>query len=343
MRLRSIDMVRGLAALAVVFAHVDPRFSAGAMGVDFFFVVSGFVMAHVSQNRTASRFLKDRGWRIFPVYWAIAVPWILLALSAGAISPGRALDSLMLWPHWFGYNSTFIGVTWTLIYELAFYLSVAAAIRLKSPVIPLLLFLAAIIIRPFSHNALIAFAGHPIAIEFLFGIAIAYAPKHRSTGTWLMTFGIGWLLLFPNARLHDFLGDESSAYGLQRMFLWGLPAAMIIYGLVTREKNLKGWWTAPLLLLGAASYSIYLVHSIVAGLVDWPWQAEVAAAVGSGLLVWRLVEHPLLAMRHKGRTHLGQTVAIGGEGVDALANKSDRPIAGEVNLSLVAARQTARK
>ena len=62
MRLRSIDMVRGLAALAVVFAHVDGRFSAGAAGVDFFFVVSGFVMAHVSQNRTASQFLKDRAW-----------------------------------------------------------------------------------------------------------------------------------------------------------------------------------------------------------------------------------------------------------------------------------------
>jgi exopolysaccharide production protein ExoZ len=306
MRLRSIDMVRGLAASAVVFAHVDNRFSVGAAGVDFFFVVSGFVMAHVSQNRTASQFLKDRTWRIFPIYWAIAVPWILLALSAGAISPGRAISSVMLWPHWFGYNSTFLGVTWTLVYELAFYLSVAAAIRLKSAVVPVLLFVAAIMIRPFSGNPLILFAGHPIAIEFLFGVAIANAPKHRSTGNWMMAVGAGWLLLFPNAWLHDFLDQESSVYGFQRMFLWGLPAAMIIYGLVTREDDLKGRWTRPLLLLGAASYSIYLVHSIVVGLLDWPWQVEIIAAIGSGIIVWALVERPLLTMRRKGPARSGQ-------------------------------------
>jgi exopolysaccharide production protein ExoZ len=306
MRLRSIDMVRGLAALAVVFAHVDGRFSAGAAGVDFFFVVSGFVMAHVSQNRTASQFLKDRAWRIFPIYWAIAVPWILLALSAGAISRGHAVSSVVLWPHWFGYNSTFLGVTWTLVYELAFYLSVAAAVRLKSPALPMLLFVAAILIRPFSDNPLILFAGHPIAIEFLFGIAIANAPKHRPTGNWLMALGAGWLLLFPNAWLHDFLGQESSVYGFQRMLLWGLPAAMVIYGLVTREADLKGRWNKPLLLLGAASYSIYLVHSIVAGLVDWPWEVEIIAAVGSGIIVWALIERPLLAMRRKVPARLDQ-------------------------------------
>ena len=298
MRLRSIDYVRGLAALAVVFAHVDDRFAVGAAGVDFFFVVSGFVMAHVSRNRTPAQFLKDRAWRIFPIYWVIAVPWLLLALSAGAITPLRALNSLMLWPHWFGYSSTFIGVTWTLVYELAFYLCVAVAIRFKNPAIPLLLFATALLARPFTDHPLIAFAGHPIAIEFLFGIAIAHAPKQRAAGGMLMTLGIGWLVLFPNAQLHDFLGNPGSGYGLQRALLWGLPAAMIIYGLVVFEQRLRGRWARPLLVLGAASYSIYLVHSLVAALIDWPWPAELAVAVASGLALWALVERRLLAMRH---------------------------------------------
>ena len=292
-------MVRGLAALAVVFAHVDGRFAFGAAGVDFFFVVSGFVMAHVSRNRTPAQFLQDRAWRIFPIYWVIAVPWLLLALSAGAIEPLRALNSLVLIPHWFGYHSTFIGVTWTLVYELAFYLSVAVAIRLKNPAIPLLLFAVALFARPFTDNPLIAFAGHPIAIEFLFGVTIAIAPKERAAGGLLMALGIGWLLLFPNAQLHDFLGNPDSGYGLRRALLWGLPAAMIIYGLVVFEQRLGGRWTKPLLLLGAASYSIYLVHSLAAALVEWPWPAEIALAVGSGLTLWALVERRLLAMRHK--------------------------------------------
>ena len=299
-------MVRGLAALAVVFAHVDGRFAVGAAGVDFFFVVSGFVMAHVSRNRTPAQFLKDRAWRIFPIYWVIAVPWLLLALSGGAIAPLRALNSLMLWPHWFGYPSTFIGVTWTLVYELAFYLCVAVAIRLKNPAIPLLLFATALLARPFTDHPLIAFAGHPIAIEFLFGIAIAHAPRQRLAGGLLIALGIGWLLLFPNAQLHDFLGNQDSGYGLRRVLLWGLPAAMIIYGLVVFEQRLAGRWAKPLLVLGAASYSIYLVHSIIAALVEWPWPAEIAAAVASGLVLWALVERRLLAMRHSVLRQPGQ-------------------------------------
>ena len=299
MRLRSIDIVRGLAALAVVFAHVDDRFAVGAAGVDFFFVVSGFVMAQVSRNRTPSQFLTDRAWRIFPMYWVIALPVVLAALPSAAITPLGALSSLMLWPHWFGLHSIFIGVTWTLVYELAFYASVAVAIRLKNPSIPLLLFTAALLARPFTANPLIAFAGHPIAIEFLFGIAIAHAPKQRMTGGLLMTLGIGWLLLFPNAQLHDFFGNPDSGYGLRRLLLWGLPAAMIIYGLVVFEQRLHGRWAKPLLVLGAASYSIYLVHSLVAAVIDWPWPAEVAVAVASGFLLWAVVERRLLAMRHK--------------------------------------------
>ena len=84
MRLRSIDMVRGLAALAVVFAHVDDRFAVGAAGVDFFFVVSGFVMAHVSRNRTPAQFLEDRAWRIFPRRLLLEhCLWRVVGLAAG--------------------------------------------------------------------------------------------------------------------------------------------------------------------------------------------------------------------------------------------------------------------
>ena len=301
MRYRSIDMLRGLAATAVVLAHVNPRFSLGAIGVDIFFVVSGFVMAHVSRQRTPRQFLEDRAWRIYPLYWAVAVPWILLAFSAGAIAPLLALNSMLLWPAWFGADSSFIGVSWTLVYELGFYLSVAAAMRLKSPIVPLLLFGLALIARPFTDNALVAFAGHPIAIEFLFGVAIALAPKKDGIGRGALALGGLWLLLFPNAHLHDFLRNPGEVYAIQRLALWGIPSSLIVFGLVCQEGKLDRSWTRLPLLLGAASYSIYLIHSLVTALVELPWPVEFALALAAGLILWRLVERPILDYRHRKR------------------------------------------
>ena len=302
MRYRSIDILRGLAASAVVLAHVNPGFNLGAIGVDIFFVVSGFVMAHVSRHRTAAQFLTDRAWRIYPVYWAVAVPWILLGLSAGALGLAQAASSLLLWPAWWsGLNSLFIGVSWTLAYELAFYLCVAAAVFLRSPAIPLGLFGLALLARPFSDNILIAFAGHPIAIEFLFGVAIALAPKPQRIGGGALALGVVWLALFPNAQFHDFLHNGSESHGILRLLLWGIPSALIVFGAVCQEECLGRSWTRFPLLLGAASYSIYLVHSLVVGLVDLAWPIEFALSIATGVLVWRLAERPILDYRHRKR------------------------------------------
>lgn len=302
MRYRSIDILRGLAASAVALAHVNPRFNVGAIGVDIFFVVSGFVMAHVSRQRTAGQFLADRAWRIFPVYWAVAVPWILLGLSAGALGLVQAANSLLLWPAWWsGLDSLFIGVSWTLTYELAFYLCVAAAICLRSPIFPLILFGLALLARPFTDNSLIAFAGHPIAVEFLFGVAIALAPKPQRIGGGALALGVIWLTLFPNAQFHDFLHNPRESHGILRLLLWGVPSALIVYGLVCQEERLGSSWTRFPLLLGAASYSIYLVHSLVVGLVDLAWPIEFVLSISTGLIVWRLVERPILDYRHRKR------------------------------------------
>ena len=302
MRYRSIDVLRGLAATAVVLSHAKPEFSFGAIGVDIFFVVSGFVMAHVSRQRTPGQFLSDRAWRIFPVYWVLAVPWVLGGLAAGAVGPLAAINSILLVPTWWlGLEYLFIGVSWTLAYELAFYGSVAVAMRLRSPVIPLLLFALALLARPFTDNSLVAFAGHPIAVEFLFGIAIAMAPKREGIGLGALGLGVAWLMMFPNDHLHNFLHNSQQSYALQRLALWGIPSALIVFGLICQEERLNRPWVRIPLLLGAASYSIYLVHCLVKALVDLPWQFEFVLAMAAGFIVWRLVEQPLLAYRQRVR------------------------------------------
>lgn len=294
-------MLRGLAATAVVLAHVNERFGLGAIGVDVFFVISGFVMANAVRGKTPGQFLSDRFWRIYPAYWAVAVPWILFGFVSGAVSIGSAAASLMLWPQWFGVYSLFIGVSWTLVYELAFYLAVAGSIWLRSYKLPLLLFAAALVARPLVDHPAVDLLGHPIAIEFLFGIVIALAPKRGPAGLKLLISGLLWLALFPNPGLHSIIVNADDDYALHRLLLWGVPSALIVYGLICQEERLPEQWIRPLLLLGAASYSIYLVHGPVLALIDLPWTAELALALATGFAVWRFVEQPLLAYRKRRR------------------------------------------
>ena len=66
MRLRSVQVLRGIAAMAVVAHHAFSGTRIGAAGVDLFFVISGFIMATCGRDRRPLEFLADRAWRIYP-------------------------------------------------------------------------------------------------------------------------------------------------------------------------------------------------------------------------------------------------------------------------------------
>ena len=107
-KLRSIQVLRAVAACAVVVVHSYLRsgqFEAnairlGAAGVDLFFVISGFIMAHVAVGRTSGQFMRDRIWRIYPMWWLAVIPWLFI-LNFGV---PNLLASATLWPV---YGATF--------------------------------------------------------------------------------------------------------------------------------------------------------------------------------------------------------------------------------------------
>jgi len=299
-RLKSIDVLRGLAACAVVLRHSDDRFLFGSIGVDFFFVISGFVMAQLYRDRSAARFLFDRAWRIFPIYWVALLPWLFVRTANGSdVTVDGTLASFLLIPNWFGINGTYLGVAWTLLFELLFYAGVALAIRLGSFILPILLFAVALVARPYVDLPLLHFLGSPMIFEFLFGVAIASMPVRRLPGIVLMAAGAFWLFLFPNSGLEDYRVAMSYGPAVSRVLLWGLPAAAIIYGMLGMESAFKGRLADTLLVLGAASYSIYLVHTLVTKNVALWWPAEFALATAAGIALWWAVERPILARKPK--------------------------------------------
>ncbi len=311
-----VQALRGVAAIAVVAHHTIRTFtvkaSAGivppaligapafydalAFGVDLFFVISGFIMVYVSGAYMASDkpilgFLLKRAARIYPIYIIVSLVLIGLKvmnhLTEGASSfdlqPLRIATSLLLIPAFneAGGVQPILGVGWTLSYELYFYLLFAAAVvaARKAFFAPLaafiLLAITACSLLP-GKAAIVSFLANPIAIEFLFGCLVALAIKRgaRMPLPWpAIVVATAALFVAP-------LFVHAEAW---RVLCWGLPSAVIVFAAVSLEADGKVSRTSKVFgLVGDASYSIYLVHILIVGIVGARVGRMVSAAIGTG-------------------------------------------------------------
>jgi exopolysaccharide production protein ExoZ len=153
----------------------------------------------------------------------------------------------------------------------------------------------------FRHvGPIFQFLGNPLVLEFLLGIGIFYVPKWRLGFCGLplgaiLLIGVG-LFGFAPTCASTLLGTG----GLQRVLVFGIPAAMIVYGTLQIEAR-QSVWTH----LGDASYSLYLSHTYALTLLFILWRKisiptdliiliSVSASV---LFAWRvheLLEKPIM-------------------------------------------------
>lgn len=252
---------------------------SGAAGVDLFFVISGFVMmvstyGKERQPRIASHFLERRAIRLFPMYWIMTVvfglellflnffpAWRTTGESYARLSPGFFFGSLTLVPFDHdGRIAPLVAVGWTLSYEILFYLLFAVALKLR---IKPLQFLAPVML-------LLIAAGHfrgagwpsftlladPLLLEFLAGVVVGLVIMRgfRMRTAWgLLLAGVGvGMMLIPR-----------TGYPPHRALLWGGPAMLIVLGISSIEDSFGRFWPQWVLLLGDASYSLYLSHILV--------------------------------------------------------------------------------
>lgn len=155
-RLNSIQFMRFLAAFLVLITHcgfyvherLDGSFEywrRGASGVVLFFVISGFVMIISSEKLAVS----DDGWKIFsvrrllrivPIYWIATSVKVVATLFAAEQVLHTGFDvpliikSYLFLPSYNPIDGTIqplLGVGWTLVFEMFFYLLFALALMLK--------------------------------------------------------------------------------------------------------------------------------------------------------------------------------------------------------------------
>ncbi len=141
-RFYEIDLLRFLAALGVMFFHYTFRgfaadgmsplefpyqaqiFKYGSLGVDLFFIISGFVILLTAYNRDAISFTISRMTRIYPAYWfSVSLTAVAIYLFGGQlfhVELTQYLANLTMIHGYFGVRHV-DGVYWSLLVELKFY------------------------------------------------------------------------------------------------------------------------------------------------------------------------------------------------------------------------------
>jgi exopolysaccharide production protein ExoZ len=349
--IRNIQGLRAVAAILVFGAHINGselRFTGssfssifspiGEWGVDLFFLISGFVMIVSTWNEFATpaiswRFFIRRITRIYPAYWCVLLPILAVFLvrpdlvdGSQAIRPSIPA-SFLLFPQ---YGKPLLTVSWTLVYEMFFYVVFTLVLAFdRRWCLPLLgawcgltLMLAALTHN--SGNPYLYVYASPLLLEFAFGVLVGYAIKLRGP-----FFPIASAIAGVGALLAVALAAPAlmSSFGLQtdelRFFWVGIPAALILNGFVGLE--LRYGWVFPRLIqtIGDSSYSLYLWHvpliifigrlsehhrrTLGNPFVHAAWLAGVYVVVfGASLVLYRVLERPMLRffgrLLHSGRT-----------------------------------------
>lgn len=289
-RYSSLQALRGLAAVAVVFHNTNfaqfeltgannrllPGASIGELGVDLFFVLSGFLMVSTTWSqsgglKTAGRFLASRALRIYPLYWVMALIWAATLVLAPQASLGRQsadlASSLLLTP---SASTPQLTQAWSLVFEVFFYLVFGLMMltrQRKAALAGWALWLGGCALTGFR---LPTAAGHlvsnPLALEFLIGCGVAYLSQRRISRP-LLLLVCGLVLAPVGEFVRSRLSVDANMAESLRALMVGAPAGAVVLGAVAMERagrlRIPGWLEG----LGDRSFALYLVNSPVACLL----------------------------------------------------------------------------
>ncbi|MBV8918536.1 acyltransferase family protein [Bradyrhizobium sp.] len=337
-QLNGIQYLRGLAAALVVAEHANlgvglPKyfgrtpvpfeFYGGPAGVDLFFVVSGFIIAYITLEPSSLRprggvgdFLWRRFARIVPFLWLCVATYAALRFVGrdGSFELEPYLRALTLFP----IGPVNPSQAWTLRHEVLFYLVFATifwrsgprlvlvAAWMLSPIVVLALVGSA---QPTPPSELIGFAFNRLNLLFGFGFLASLAYLRRPdwfvpkvpNGMTVLTSLCGLYLLL-------FMLISYTHLATADVVLAGIGASLILYvALRARTAPTPGLIERVGLMLGDASYAIYLTHGAVISAILGAWShlapgssvlvvalGCIAGSLGTGILVHRTIERPMV-------------------------------------------------
>jgi peptidoglycan/LPS O-acetylase OafA/YrhL len=303
-RVKQLDVLRAVAVLLVLCSHV-PSFAwlqrCGWIGVDLFFVLSGFLVSGLlySEYKTRGslspkRFLIRRGLKIYPAFYTFVILSVVLMLLTKMKIPIDLLLAEILFVQ--NYYGGLWGHTWSLCIEEHFYLLLTAGLYLLwrsrsrngtpfDSIPKMTLAVAGVLVaaRALTYVFIVPYnfqyhfkPTHLRIDSLLFGVYLAYFHHfHRDRLTDFVNRNRPWLLLFSAAAIAPavFLPVEGafvSIIGFTLLYLgFGCVLLLALHSRNPGSSMLRYVSSASgsiLARVGAYSYSIYLWHLVVASL-----------------------------------------------------------------------------
>jgi exopolysaccharide production protein ExoZ len=306
----NIQSLRGIAVLAVVVFHfigIQRKYSPdyalpefmqlGAVGVDIFFLISGFLMMTVTRSflpgsKSMLRFVLHRGIRIYPLYWVVCAPIFALLLIDNPpflaalhinpeiinnmpAAPHYLLKSLLLLPQ---ENLPPLTVSWTLIHEMYFYFMFGALLlfpaKMHVPALVLWSIFSQIFwqyLQPSQSEPWSYLLFNPLTLEFTTGcfIAVILQRWQLPRPAFFLFIGVlatltSWILWISNNTYEFPIAGDRVTYFL-------LPCALILAAAVSLEQRSHIFYPW-LQKMGDASYSLYLTHILFLSVGRKIWQ-----------------------------------------------------------------------
>ena len=279
-----VQILRGIAVLLVVLFHLGlTDFGSGFLGVDVFFVISGYLMARMYEPQQAATFFRRRAWRLLPAYVATVVA-TLVATAIIATPNEVAQVASQAWQaltftsnFWFWFGESYwdkkefrpLLHLWSLAVEIQFYVLVpfislyARRFRLGG-VVMLALLSALLCFAIVATSPKTSFFWLPTRMwEFLLGFGLALALGKRTIGhpaaPWVGVLGCLVIALIPLIPINgEALGFVHGHPGLTALAITVATATVLACGLpagLQAAAPMRG-----LAKLGDWSYSVYLAH-----------------------------------------------------------------------------------
>lgn len=280
-RFPALDVYRVIAAYAVLFYHYAYRgertgslapvdygvFESvaqyGYLGVPFFFMISGYVIAFTMDGRPAKQFLVARVIRLYPTFWLCCSITSVVLLFNGAGDLYTFLLNLTMLPEKFGVQMI-DGVYWSLAVEIYFYLMMALLLlvgggRLSywiDGLIALGLLAATIKLAGGSF-------GFPIRGHFpLFAVGMLVFRFHRGDGARYLYFSFVAFLIATWAGV-EFASRQTEKYeeSFSVLVLSSIYAVMYVLMLVVNKITINSRSLRFVAICGGATYPVYLLHA----------------------------------------------------------------------------------